>query len=236
MNILDVLVYAVILVSVAAGLYQGLIATSANTAGFFLSVLCAGWFYGGMAARVKAAGAVIRSLIYYSESSDMLGTVEVYRTPAAGMTQQNLDALLQNVSLPHPIGEWFERNVLGGVYAGEGIANLGEYLSQTVAEAAVSVASFLIVFLTMYAIVTVAINMLHFVAKLPSLKAFDGALGGVVGLLRGVMLAYVLCMALPVVLSMLPVQQVRDIVDTSRTAGMFYENNFLFGLIRSYIP
>jgi hypothetical protein len=35
-NILDLTVYGILLISVAAGFYQGLVATTANTAGFFI--------------------------------------------------------------------------------------------------------------------------------------------------------------------------------------------------------
>lgn len=234
-NIIDIAVYGIILVSIAAGFYQGLIATSMNTAGFFVAALSAGWFYGGMAMRVKAAGKVIPQLIYYSETSSMLGSVDVYRTGVASMSRQSMDGLLQNVSLPFPIGKWFTENVLGGVYAKDGISTLGDYLSRTVAEAAVSIACFLIIFLIMYVILTLAVNLLHYVVKLPQLKAFDGLAGGAVGLLRGALLASVLFLMLPVALSMLPVAQVKDLVAGSHTASFFYQNDFLFGFIRSYI-
>lgn len=234
-NIIDIAVYGIILVSVAAGLYQGLLATAANTAGFYLSLLCAGLFYGGMAEKVKAADKIIPQILYYSETSDMLGSVEVYRTPVAGMTQSGMDSLLQTVNLPHPVGKLYAQNVLGQAYAPMGIDNLGDYLSRTVAEMAVNVSCFLLILLGVYIGVTLIINMVHFVFRLPSLKAFDGILGGAVGLLRGSMLAYATLMLLPVVLSMLPVQQVREIVEASKTVATFYEHNFLLDMIRSTI-
>jgi uncharacterized membrane protein required for colicin V production len=235
LNILDITVYAILIVSVAAGVYQGLVATSANTAGFFLSMFSAALFYPGMAMRIKAGGTVIKSLLYYSETSQMLGTVETARAGVAGMTKEGMAGLLQSVSLPHPIGDWFTENVLGGVYAKQGLSTLGDYLSQTVAEAAVSIACFLMIFLFMYVILTVAVNLLHYVVKLPQLKAFDGVLGGAVGLLRGAVIAFALFMALPVALSMLPVQQVKDLVETSHTAAFFYQKDFMFAFIRSFI-
>jgi uncharacterized membrane protein required for colicin V production len=235
LNIIDMAAWAIILVSVAAGFYQGFLATAANTVAFFLSSVSAWLFYGGAAAKVKAAGKLIPALIYYSEAADMLGSVDTYRTAVAGITPEALGNLLKGVTLPHPIDQWLTHNVLNAVYAGEGISNLGDYLSRTVAEAAVSIACFLAILLGVYIGFTLLINLTHYVARLPALRAFDGVLGGVIGLGRGVLLIYVLFLILPVVLSMLPVHQISDVVASSKMAAYFYQRDFLFGMIRSFI-
>jgi uncharacterized membrane protein required for colicin V production len=235
LNILDLAVYGILLVSIAAGFYKGLIATAANTAGAFASLFIAGWLYGGIALRVKLAGKLIPTLLYYSETSSMIGSVETARTGVSGMTQARLDSLFQNVRLPAPIGSWYTHNVLGAVYAGDGISTLGDYLSRTVAEAAVSIACFLAVFFIAYIALSLAVNLLHYIVKFPQLKYVDGVLGGAVGLLRGVLLAFVLFLLMPLALSMLPVQQVKGLVASSHTAGFFYQYDLLFGFIRSYI-
>lgn len=234
-NILDLAVYGIFIISIAAGFYQGLIATSANTAGFFLSLLSADWFYMGMAMRVKAAHKAIETLVYYSETSQMLGTVDVTRTGVSGMTQLKLQSILQNVSLPYPVEKWFSHNVLGAVYAKEGISTLGDYLSHTVAEITVSILCFLALLLGAYIAVTLIVNLVHFVVKLPALKIFDGVLGGAVGFVRAIFLAFALFLLIPVVLSILPVQQIKDLVSSSHLAAFFYQKNFMFDMIKSYI-
>jgi uncharacterized membrane protein required for colicin V production len=235
LNLLDLAVYGILLASIAAGFYKGLLATAANTVGTFLAMLMAGWFSGGMALRVKLAGKLIPTLQYYSETSGMIGSVEIARTGVLGMTQARLDGIFQNVHLPTPIGNWYVHNVLGAVYAKDGLSTLGDYLSQTVAEAAVSIACFLVVFFIAYIAIALAVNLLHSIIKFPQLKYVDGVLGGAVGLLRGLLLVFVLFLVMPLALSMLPVQQVKDLVASSHTAGFFYQHDFLFSFIRSYI-
>ena len=235
LNLIDIAVYAILLISIAAGFYQGLLATVANTAGYFVALLGARWFYPGMAMHVKQAGEVIPALLYYSETADMLGSVDVFRTDVAGMTQLKLEHILQNVSLPHPLGEWFSQNVLGAVFAQDGISRLGDYLSRTIAETAVNTACFLIIFLGIYVVITLLVNLAHYVVKFPQFKALDGVLGGAVGLLRGGLLVYALFLVLPSILSIAPVQMISTVVQESHTAQMFYYHNFLFDMIRSYI-
>lgn len=234
-NIIDLTVYGIIIISIAAGFYQGLIATVANTVGYFIAMLSANWFYMGMAMKVKEADKVIPALLYYSETSGMLGSVDVYRTSVSGMSQLKLENLLQNVKLPFPVERWFSHNVLGAVYTQDGITNLGDYLSRTVAETAVNIACFLAILLGVYIAVTLVVNLVHYVVKLPAVKLFDGVLGGAAGLLRGVLLVFAVFLIMPVILSILPVQQVKDIVNSSQTAVFFYQKNFMFDMIKSFI-
>lgn len=234
-NIIDIAVYSIIIISVAAGFYQGFIATSGNTVGYFIALLSADIFYGGTALRVKTTGTVIKALVYYSETTNMLGSVDVSRTSVTGMTSDTLHGLINNLTFPFPVEKWFTHNVLGAVYARDGLTNLGDYLSQTVAEVSVNIACFILIFLGVYIAVTIIVNLTHYVVKLPQVKLFDGVLGGAIGLVRGILLVFVVFLIMPAVLSMLPVQQVKDIVDTSQTAAFFYQKNFLFDMIRSSI-
>jgi uncharacterized membrane protein required for colicin V production len=234
-NVIDLAVYGIILISVAAGFYQGFLASAINTAGYFIAMFCASLFYGGAAMNVKVGGKIISQLLYYSETSGMLGSVDVSRTSVNGISQLQLDSLLKSVHLPFPLDRWFSHNVLGAVYAQDGISTLGDYLSHTVAETAVNIACFLAILLGVYIAVTLIVNLIHYVVKLPAVKLFDGLLGGVVGLGRGVLLAFALFLIVPVVLSILPVKQIQDLISSSHTAAFFYQKNFMFNMIKSFI-
>jgi uncharacterized membrane protein required for colicin V production len=236
MNLLDLLAYVILGLSVAAGYYQGFLATSANIVGYFTAMVSASWFYGGAAASVKEAGKIIPALLYYSESADMLGTVENYRTDVTTLTQSALENILRGVQLPHPVDKWLMGNVLNLSYSTEGLKQLGDYLSRTIAEAAVSIACFMLIFLGVYIGLTIVVNLIHYVVKLPTLKYFDGVGGAALGLVRGGLLVYLAFMILPVVLSMVPISQVQDLVQGSKMAGFFYEKNILLNMIRSFIP
>lgn len=234
-NIIDLTVYGVIIISVAAGFYQGFLPSVFNTAGYFVSMLAAGLFYEGAAMHVKAGGKVIGQLLYYSETSGMLGTVEISRTSVNGLSRLQLDGILQNVNLPYPFEKWFSGNVLGAVYAQDHISTLGDYLSHTVAEVAVSITCFLAILLGTYIAVTIVINLVHYVVKLPSVRLFDGVLGGVIGLVRGYFLVFALFLVIPVILSIMPVQQIQDLISSSHTAAFFYQKNFMFDMIKGFI-
>lgn len=236
MNILDAVAIAILALSIAAGYYQGLLATGANVVGYFIALLSANGLYIGMAQGVKAAGKVIPALLYYSEAADMLGTVENYRAPVTELTQPALQNILQGVSLPYPVDRWLAENVHSLQYAGLGLTRLGDYLSRTIAETAVNVVCFIAIFAIVYVSATLLVNLVHYVVKLPALQFLDGVTGAIVGLGRGVLLVLVLFLVLPVVLSMLPVEQLTSIVSESKLAGYFYHQNFVLNMIRSYIP
>ncbi len=236
MNILDILAVAILALSAAAGYYQGLLATTANVAGVFVSLFSANWLSVAAAQSVKQADKVIPALLYYSESADMLGSVDNYRASVTAMTQPALESILRTVQLPYPVDRWLSENVLNLHYASLGLTNLGDYLSRTIAETAVNIGCFLMLFFGIYLAVTLIVNLVHYVVKLPTLKILDGFTGAVLGLGRGVLLVLVVFMVLPVVLSMLPVAQVSEIVEGSQVAGLFYHQNFVLDMVRSYIP
>lgn len=235
MNILDMIAIAILGLSAAAGYYQGLLATSANIVSYFVAVLSANWFYEGAAAKVKEAGKIIPALLYYSETADMLGSVENYRTNVTNLTQSALQSILHGVKLPYPVDRWLAENVLNLSYSKIGITQLGDYLSRTIAETAVCIACFLLIFLGVYIGLTLVVNLAHYVIKLPTLKYLDGVSGAALGLVRGALLVFALFMILPVVLSTVPVAQVKDIVQGSSMAGFFYHQNFLLDMIKSFI-
>jgi uncharacterized membrane protein required for colicin V production len=235
MNIVDITVYGIIIISIAAGFYQGFLATVFNSVGYFIALFSASGFYMGMAQKIKEAGQVIPALLYYSETSDMLGTVETYRTSVLGMTQLKLENILHNMTFPYPIEKWFSNNVLNAVFTQERITNLGDYLSRTVAETSVCILCFLAIFIGVYIAATLVVNLVHYVVKLPSVNIFDSVLGGAVGLGRGILLVFVLFLLMPVILSILPVQQIKDIISSSQTAAFYYQKNFIFDMIKSYI-
>lgn len=234
-NPIDLAVLAILAISIAAGCYQGLLATGANLVGCGISLITARLFYPGIAMGVKAAGKIIPTMLYYSETADMLGTVENYHTEVAGLTDTGLKGILNSVTLPHPMDQWFSHNVLGAVFAQDGISNLGDYLARTIAETTVNICSFLLVFLIAYLAFTFLVNMLHYSFRFPGLPHFDGLIGGAVGLVRGALLIWALFLLMPAILSLAPVKMISDIVADSKTAGFFYEHNILFGMIKSFI-
>lgn len=107
------------------------------------------------------------------------------------------------------------------VFAGQkGVTTVQDYISQTIMTACISVICFVICFVACFVIITLLINLLKAVFRFPVLKQMDGLVGGVFGLLRGLLLCYVLMAVVPMVQTMMPAA-VNEFISNSTLAPLF---------------
>ena len=234
-NIVGLLVLCSFLFYLVLGYYQGLIKSSLGLAGMGVSLLGAGLFYGNLAAWVRAGGKVIPQLLYYSEGKDMLKDTMLIRRAVDTVTAGNYDKLMENVSLPHPIGALFRDNVLGRVFENQGITTMGDYIGMTIANVTVNILCFLAVYMVIRLVWSVAVHAWDAAKPLPFLAYVDGLAGAGVGALRcvvGLLLVFTLT---PVVLTYVPAREIASIFDRFNGLPFYYKNNIIFRFIRGTI-
>jgi uncharacterized membrane protein required for colicin V production len=98
---------------------------------------------------------------------------------------------------------------------------MAEYLNQTIWSAIINVASFLILFVVAFFLVTLLVNLLNNVFHFPVLKHFDWLLGGAFGLVRGIVIVSLILAVVPLITSMLNVQVIQDTLNASALMGYF---------------
>jgi uncharacterized membrane protein required for colicin V production len=234
-NVIDYGILALLAVSVVTGYYQGFMKTVAGIATYFASFLAAWLGYPALASWVQGTGKVIPVIVYYSESSDMLGSVSNVQLRVSDITAQKLSEILTQVNLPHPLGRLLTENVLSRVFASQGLETLGDYLSMTIAHMAVNILCFVFIFAAAQAALSLATHLCDDVFHFPVLKQLDGVMGGLLGFLRGGLLLFVLFMLVPVMLAFLPFEELQIILSESQLATFFYKGNFMIDLIRGLI-
>ncbi|NLG38151.1 MAG: CvpA family protein [Clostridiales bacterium] len=235
MNIIDYGIMAFFALSVVAGFYQGFVKTVLGIASFFGAYLFALLSYPSLARWVEGTGKVIPVIIYYSESSDMLGPVENVRLLVSEATAQKLYEILSQVRLPHPLGHLLTQNVLEKAFAPEGIERLGDYLSMTIAHMAVNILAFVALFVVAQAIMSLALYLCDYVFRFPVLRQLDGVMGGLLGFIRGGLFLFVLFTLVPVLLAFLPFEELQIMLGESQLATFFYKGNFMIDMFSGFI-
>ena len=91
--------------------------------------------------------------------------------------------------------------------------------------------SFLAVFLVIYIILTFILGLLNYTIKFPELKQYDRSSGAAFGIIRGVLICFLLVTAVPVLFFLLPVDQLSDYFANSEIGTFLYQNNFFLHLI-----
>jgi|GEM_PF-157748 len=235
MNIVDIAIIGILLLCMVAGYYQGFLRSALGMANFFVSILGAWAMNGALARALDKTNNIVPLLVYYSESSEMLGTVENVRTSIYELNGPQLSDLLSRLSLPHPLGSLLTQNIQNYAFAEAGASTLGDYLSLTIAHMSVNIVSYLIIFFILFVSLSIVIAMCDYVFKLPTLRYMDQVSGALVGFLQGVLLLFVVFIIIPVILAFLPFKEISQFIDSSQFANFYYHNNFILDTIRGVI-
>jgi len=235
LNIIDYGILALLAISVVTGFYQGFIKTVLGIASYFISFVFAWLAYPGLAQWIKGTGKVIPVIIYYSESSDMLGSVNNVRLKVSDITAQKLSEVLSQVNLPHPIDNLLTDNVLGQVFASDGLDTLGDYLAMTIAHMAINIICFVVLFIAAQVVLSLVLYICDYVFRLPVLKQLDSVMGGLLGFIRGGLILFVIFSLVPVLLAFLPFEELQILIAKSQLATFFYKGNFIIDMIRGLI-
>ena len=229
MNIVDIVIIAILGLSVLVGLYRGFISSVASMGGCLLSLGLSFWLSPKLAGVIQNNPEVLKTLVSYTDAATKLGDQALASTSVTGLTQNTITDILSKVSLPAPLNTLLRSNLENKVFGLT--ADVGTYVSQTIVGAILNVICFIVCFLVLLLVIHFIINFLKVVFKFPVLKQLNSLAGGALGLLRGALLCFVAFALLPLIQTMLPVQGVNELVETSALAPLFNSGNLILSIM-----
>lgn len=231
MNIVDYVILGVIGLSVLWGFYRGFVQSVLNMGGCLLAFVGSFFLYPTLANAIQNNQELVRSLIHFTDATSRVGDLELSLSNVAGVTQNSLTALLQNVRLPAPLDSLLSYNIENQVFAPIGITTVAEYVNQTIITVSVNILCFLACFLALYIVLSILINMLKCVFRFPLLKQLDWLVGGVFGALRGVVLCYAVFILVPLLSTVIPFEQFNDVIRESILAQFFNNGSLILSVM-----
>jgi uncharacterized membrane protein required for colicin V production len=235
MIIIDLAIFALFALFALIGYHKGFLKALLNIASFFISLLGAWWFHPKLAMSLKAPGKIIPVIINYSESSDMLGTVENVRSVASNLSQAELTDIISKANLPHPLGTLLLENVNATAFAQDSLVTLGDYLAMTIANMTINIISYILIFMVFYVAFNIIISLYDYVFKLPVLKLFDSTSGALLGFLQGFLLMFIVFSFVPIMLAFLPFDEILVYIKQSQLGNFYYHSNFIIDNIKGII-
>jgi hypothetical protein len=235
MNLLDIAILLVFLVYLLAGYYRGffntMLSIGANIASSVLGMVGV-WLF---AAGVRADEGLYNMLLYYTEGAEYVPTVELANTPIQSLSSEQLAFSVSGAegsALPFPIGMRISENVTNQAFRDMNVTTLGGYFNQTMVNVLIHILLFLAIFLLARIVCSFVIHGVDYAREgYPVLRAGDNLIGGGVGLIRGFLDLFVVCMIIPIILVVVPVPLVKSLLEGSFFCNFFYQSNFLLGLI-----
>ena len=217
MNIIDIVILAVLAVSVVYGLYRGFISGVLSVAALIGSAALAFACSGQLADWLNGNRTLVDTLIYYTDAGSRIKNLDLSLLTVSQVSESALAQILENASLPDAFASVFVQN-LSTATGGMSVSTL---LSQTIVSVSISILSFLICFLLAYVVLTIVIHLIQYVFELPVLRHLDALIGGVFGLVRGVLLLFILFTLVPIVMAVVPIEPLQALIDGSQLAPLF---------------
>ena len=235
MNIIDILVLIIIGVSVIYGMHRGFISGVLSVAALIGAAVMAFMTSGDLAAWLKGNETLVETLMYYTDAGSRVSNLDLSLMSVSQVTSSKLAQILQSANLPAA----FESAFISAVETASAsmtasAMTISELLSQTIVSVSISILSFLICFFAAYLAATFVIHLIQYVFELPVLRHLDALIGGMFGLVRGVLLVFILFALVPIVLAVAPIPMIEELIAASRFAPMF-DSQLILSILRGTI-
>ncbi len=231
MNIIDIVILGIIGLSVLVGLYRGFISSVASLGGCVLSLGLSFWLNPKLVTWVQSNPDFVRTLMSFTDASTRLGDQTLAQTNVATLTGDKITEIISRVSLPAPLDSLLRTNLEKQIFAPSNLSQVGDYVSQTIVGAVLNVICFILCFLACFIILHFLLNFLKAVFKFPVLKQLNSLAGGAFGLLRGALLCFIAFALLPLVQTMLPVDNLQELLASSTLAPLFNSQNLILAIM-----
>lgn len=232
MNYLNAFLIFLIAVYVLQGWLRGFIMSLSNTVGMALS-WAAGFMFSPRIAQGIAGSSFYRFIYIFTEASSHLTDQVEGHLLVSGLTEQQMSTIVGQANLPRPFADLIVENMRTLAY-GEQYTTVAEYFDYTVTDAVVNIIAFLMIYLLCRVVIGLILSTMNFASPFPMLRYCDGLAGAGIGVVRGCMAMYAVCLIIPVILISVPsnIPLFADIINGSSVASYFYRTDFLL----NYIP
>lgn len=228
-NILDIVIVAVLGVSVVFGLYRGFISGVLSVAALIGSILLAFMLSGQMASWLQGNKTLVDTLMYYTDAGSRISNLDLSLLSVSQVRKNSgvLAQIMESANLPEAFGTAFIENI--GL--ADGLKTISVVLSETIVNVSLAIISFLICFLLSFVVMTFVIHMVNYVFELPMLRHLDSLIGGMFGFVRGMIVLYVFFTVVPIVMAVVPIEPLEALIEASQLAPVF-ESDLIMNILR----
>lgn len=226
---------AVIIIIIAlyflSGMYKGLIWNLSVLASSLVSCILAFLLMFPVAALFRNNDAIYNSMLSYTEGAESIYDVELRKVDISELTDEELNDVMNKSNLVFPFRDRVYNNIINENFKNIGITTLGDYFNESMVRVIINIMSFLMIYLILRIILTYIMCWLDYTFKFPILVKYDWAAGAAIGLIRGILGIAVIFTIMPIVLTVLNFDAVREMVETNAIASFFHNKNLILMII-----
>ncbi len=231
MNVVDIVILAIVGLSVLVGLYRGFISSVASLGTCLLALGLSYWLNPRLVNAIQSDQELLRTLMSYTDAATKIGDRTLAQTEVSALNGNMINEILTRVNLPAPLDSLLRTNLENQVFQPSHLTQVGDYVSQTIVGAVLNVICFVICFAVCMLVLHIVLNFLKVVFHFPVLKQFNSLMGGVFGLLRGGLLCFVAFALLPLVQTVVPITGINELVTDSVLAPFFNSQQLILSIM-----
>lgn len=231
MNTVDIIILAIIGLSVLIGLYRGFISSVASLGGCLLSLALSYWLNPQLVSWIQSNPEVMKTLMSYTDAATRIGDQTLAQTEVSALSTDMISNVLSRVNLPAPLDTLLRTNLENQIFRSVNLTQVGDYVSQTIIGAVLHVIGFVICFVVCLVALHIVLNFLKVVFKFPVLKQLNAVAGGAFGLLRGILFCFVAFALLPLLQTIVPLEGISEMLSESSLAPIFNSDQLILSIM-----
>lgn len=213
MFLADLVVIAIILLSLFIGVKRGFIRSIVGVLSIVISLALATWTYPVVSNTIDNIGI----------TSSIEDTIEKSLINKDNSEKQNTEDEISH--LPKSTQEVIQKQT-------EAItASAADATAKTISSLAVNIISILLVFIIVRIIMFLISHSLKFITRLPVIKGIDKILGGILGLLSGILIVYLILTFITFNTAINSDGALIKAIHNSYLTSFMYDNNFIVNLL-----
>lgn len=207
MNIVDIIILAIFVYCLLAGMHKGTIASGLSLFGFAGAWFGAQSLYQSIAHLALSNSTLMAVLNQYLEPESFFADHAIAVSAVSEIISGGETSIASAVASVGDnwkfLADAFSANIRNQAFANLGIRTMADYFNQTLWVAVFNVGAFIAAFVVMYIIINLIVSMLDNVISFPVLRSFDWLVGGVFGLFRATVVVVLVLTILPALTSII---------------------------------
>lgn len=224
MNIFDILVILIITGFAISSYRSGFIRTCFGFVPMFLSLFCAYKVTPVLSKFIRGTG-------FYTDYKQKIASYLQLDSLVSSGIQNSQTELINSMNLPGFLKESLIENNNSVVYKILDVSEIQDYISGYIANVSINIISILLVFIVTFLLAKTLLYTFNILASLPVLNFINGIGGLSVGIIKGVVVVWIMFIGLTFFYCNPQFKSVFEMLNQSKFAGVLYENNWLLFLI-----
>lgn len=236
MNVIDIAILVIIGISMVVGMYRGFVATVLHTGGTIISMVLSFIVSPKLANLIQGNTSLRETLGGYADVSSRLGDMDTAMVAVQDLVRQGTDRITEvvaKVKLPDSIARLLESNISQQVFGSA--EQVQQYVAQTIVNACVNILCYVVAWAVIALVISLVIRLIKAVFSFPVLKQCDSLAGGAFGILRGVLIVFVVMAALPLVQTLLNMDMINTLVEESALASWFTGGSMITAIMNGHL-